>query len=65
VPPLVTRAAGPYPDVPRAYPGIFEYMRTLSWTETGPIREVYLVNPGEVSDWSELVTEVQIPAASR
>lgn len=57
--------AGPYPEVPRAYPGLLAYMRTLSWVEAGPIREVYLVDPAGVSDWRELVTEVQIPAASR
>jgi len=57
--------AGPYPEVPRAYPGLFEYMRTLSWVENGPIREVYLVDPASVSDWRELVTEVQIPATAR
>jgi hypothetical protein len=37
-------------------------MRTLSWSEAGPIRETYLVDPGQVNDWSQLVTEVQIPA---
>jgi effector-binding domain-containing protein len=56
--------AGPYPDVPRAYPAMFRYMRTLNWAESGPIREVYLVNPAEVADFSQLVTEVQIPAAN-
>ncbi|MEO6709696.1 MAG: GyrI-like domain-containing protein [Planctomycetota bacterium] len=56
---------GPYPEVPRAYPGLFEYMRSLSWSEAGPIRETYLVDPGGVSDWNQLVTEVQIPASMR
>ncbi|HUR28801.1 MAG TPA: GyrI-like domain-containing protein [Planctomycetota bacterium] len=54
---------GAYPDVPRAYPGLYDYMRSLSWTESGPIRESYLVDPASVSDWSQLVTEVQIPAS--
>lgn len=57
--------AGPYPEVPRSYPGLFEYMRSLAWSENGPIRETYLVDPGKVSDWNQLVTEVQIPAAMR
>ena len=57
--------AGPYPEVPRSYPGLFQYMRSLSWTEDGPIRETYLVDPGSVSDWNQLLTEVQIPAAMR
>lgn len=53
---------GPYGDVPRAYPGVFEYVRHMGWKECGPIREVYLVPPGSVSDWNELVCEVQVPA---
>lgn len=57
--------SGPYPEVPRAYPGIYEYMRSLSWSENGPIRESYLVDPSLVTDWSQLVTEVQIPATAR
>jgi effector-binding domain-containing protein len=56
---------GPYPEVPRAYPGLFAYMRELDWVESGPIREIYLQDPGKVASWDELVTEVQIPAARR
>ena len=56
--------SGPYPEVPRAYPALYRYMAELGWRENGPVRESYLVNPGEVTDFSELVTEVQIPAAS-
>lgn len=55
---------GPYPEVPRAYPGVFAFLEKMRWREAGPIREIYWINPGAVSDWSELVTEVQIPAAS-
>ena len=55
---------GPYPEVPRAFPGMFEFMRKLNWVEDGPIRETYLVNPALVSDFEQLVCEVQIPAAS-
>ncbi len=54
---------GPYPEVPRAYPSLFAFMRRLNWSESGPIREIYLRSPSSVGDWSELVTEVQIPAA--
>jgi AraC family transcriptional regulator len=57
-------ASGPYPEVPRAYPGLYRYMAELGWREDGPVRESYLVNPGEVHDFAELVTEIQIPAAS-
>jgi effector-binding domain-containing protein len=53
---------GPYGDVPRAYPGVFAFVKHMGWKECGPIREVYLVPPGSVSDWSELVCELQIPA---
>ena len=57
-------ASGPYPDVPRCYPALFRFLEQLAWKEDGPVREVYLVNPALVSSWDELVTEVQIPAAS-
>jgi effector-binding domain-containing protein len=57
-------ASGPYPEVPRIYPGMYAYLGELGWRENGPIRESYLVNPADVSDFSELVTEVQIPAAA-
>jgi AraC family transcriptional regulator len=55
---------GPYPEVPRAYPALFAFLRRLNWVEHGPVREIYLRNPGEVRDWSELVTEIQVPAAA-
>ena len=56
--------SGPYPEVPRAYPSLYRYMDDLGWREDGPVRESYLVNPGEVGDYSQLVTEIQIPATS-
>lgn len=56
---------GPYPDVPRAYPGLYAYMHAQGWVENGPIREIYLVPPSSVEDWSELLTEVQLPAGAR
>ena len=54
-------ASGPYPNVPAIYAGIFGYMDKLNWTMAGPIREIYLIPPGEVTDYSELLCEVQIP----
>jgi effector-binding domain-containing protein len=54
---------GAYPEVPRAYPPLFAYVEHMGWATVGPIREIYLVPPGSVRDWSELVCEVQIPAA--
>lgn len=55
---------GPYPEVPRAYPGIYAYLKHMGWVEAGPIREVYLVAPGSVASYAELLCEVQIPAAA-
>jgi effector-binding domain-containing protein len=56
--------AGAYPEVPRAYPGLYAFMDELGWVENGPVREVYLVNPAEVESFEQLVTEVQVPATS-
>jgi AraC family transcriptional regulator len=56
--------AGPYPEVPRAYPGIYGYLAHMHWREAGPIREIYLVNPATVQSYDQLVTEVQIPASA-
>lgn len=55
---------GPYPEVPRAYPSLFGFLDELGWALDGPIREIYLVNPAAVGDWSELIAEVQLPATS-
>lgn len=57
-------AAGAYPEVPRSYPALQRFLGQLGWRLDGPVREVYLVNPQTVTDWSELVTEVQFPAAA-
>lgn len=54
---------GEYPEVARAYPGLYAFMDRMGWTENGPLRETYLVPPSMVDDFSELVTEVQIPVA--
>ena len=54
-------AAGPYPEVPRCYPGLYSYMQTTGWIEDGPIRETYLISPSSVRDLEELLCEVQIP----
>jgi effector-binding domain-containing protein len=52
---------GPYPDVPMAYPGLLDYMRTMGWRENGPIRETYLIPPDSVQSFDQLTTEVQLP----
>lgn len=53
--------AGPYPEIPRMYPAVFGYMAERGWVEDGPVREVYLVDPGTVADYGQLITEVQVP----
>lgn len=54
--------SGAYPDAPRAYPGIFEYLDRMNWVLGGPIREIYLVPPGADPVLEELLCEVQVPA---
>jgi effector-binding domain-containing protein len=54
-------AAGAYPDVPRILPGLYRYMGSLGWSETGPVREVYLIPPSRVASYDDLHCEVQIP----
>ena len=54
---------GPYPEVPRAYPGIYAYLKHMGWVEAGPIREIYLIAPGTIASFADLLCEVQIPAA--
>ncbi|MFT7668332.1 MAG: effector-binding domain-containing protein [Planctomycetota bacterium] len=53
--------AGAYPEVPRSLPGLFDYMAKSGWVENGPIRETYLIAPDSVTNFDELITEVQIP----
>jgi len=56
-------ASGPYPEVPRCYPGLLAYVKKMHWLVAGPIRELYLVAPGSVTDWSALRCEVQVPVS--
>lgn len=57
--------AGPYPDAPRAYPGLFRYLNSMHWIENGPVREVYLVRPDATGDFDQLLCEIQIPATQQ
>ena len=41
--------------------GVFAFLRKLGWQKSGPVREVYLVNPGSVASYGELLAEVQVP----
>ena len=52
---------GPYPELPRVYPQLFAFLDKLNWSPGVPVREIYLVNPAEVTSLEELVAEVQIP----
>ena len=54
--------AGPYPEVPRSYPGLFAYLKSMNWVLNGPVREIYHVSPADVDHWDALVCEVQLPA---
>lgn len=56
---------GPYPEVPRAYPGLYQYLGQMHWVENGPIREIYFVLPDPNSDFERLLCEVQLPATQR
>ena len=51
---------GPYPEAPRALPGLLEYMRGMRWSLDGPVREVYLVPPSGARV-EDLVCELQAP----
>ncbi len=55
--------SGAYPEVPRCYPGLLEYVKKMHWALAGPIREIYLVEPGSVANWSVLRCEVQAPVS--
>jgi effector-binding domain-containing protein len=39
---------------------LWQYLGRMGWKASGPVREIYLVAPGSVRDWSELLTEVQV-----
>jgi effector-binding domain-containing protein len=38
-------------------------LKKMHWALAGPIREIYHVAPGAVSDWSALRCEVQAPVS--
>ena len=59
---VYARVSGAYPEAPRAYPALFRMLNQLGWSASGPVREIYLVNPAEASDGSQLVAEIQVPA---
>ncbi len=52
---------GAYPELPRVYARLFAFLRDHGWRAAGPVREVYLSDPGASDDWSALASEVQVP----
>lgn len=57
---VYARVPGAYDHLGRSYGQLFAYMQKLGWQRSGPVREIYLVNPAEVTDPAELVAEVQV-----
>lgn len=53
--------SGPYPEVPRAYPRLFQWMAERNWIANGPIREEYIVPPSRASKPSDYLCQIQIP----
>lgn len=58
---VYAEVGGAYPELPRAYPALFAFLRDHGWKPAGPLREIYLVDPGSVADWRELQSEIQVP----
>lgn len=57
-------ASGAYPDVPKAWPGIFAYVERQQWVPGGPVREIYLVAPEAEPHLGQLMSEVEVPVRS-
>lgn len=57
--------SGPYPGVPRAYPGLDAFAERMGWVEAGPLREIYLTSPASVASYDELLCEIQLPVTQR
>ncbi len=56
--------SGPYPEVPRSYPYLLEYMKGRNFVIDGPIRETYIVPPSVAKAASDFLCEVQVPVSS-
>ena len=56
-----TNVRGAYPELPRAYPSLFNYLRDHGWVANGPLREIYFTDPGGVESWDDLQSELQLP----
>ena len=58
---VYANVTGAYPELPRVYPSLFAYLSDHGWVADGPLREIYFVDPGTVTDWRELASELQVP----
>ena len=56
--------SGPYPEVPRSYRHLLDYMGTRNFVIDGPIRETYIVPPSVAKTPADFLCEVQVPVAS-
>ena len=56
---------GSYEEMPSTYAALMHWIGDNGYTIVGPNRELYWKTPGESSDVSEYVTEIQIPIAKR
>jgi len=52
---------GSYDKAGRSYGALFKYMSGLGWEKSGPLREIYLVNPATATSPEDLLAEVQVP----
>lgn len=52
---------GPFQELDRTYGSLGTYITATAWQTAGPIREHYLVSPGDTEDFAELRTEVCWP----
>jgi len=55
---------GPYGQAAQIYPVLIKYAMEKGYNIAGPVTEIYINNPMEVSE-SELLTEVQFPVMKK
>jgi effector-binding domain-containing protein len=61
---LATIHKGPYKEIEPVYKALMEYIMKNGYEVVGAPMEIYLNNPGEVSE-NELLTEVQFPVRKK
>ena len=60
---VYTLVSGPYPGIPQAYPGVLAFVRKMGWAVDGPVREIYITPPESVTDYADLLAEIQVPVS--